>query len=152
MNILTFLEMCFAPWNSLVLLPTRYEHALGYLGKKTINTLFSDVLPCFSQVRYLKIIEKSGYQALPWVRYITQNGGKLVLIQHCKRRYLEIVLSLIAEHSFRILENWEAFRLGANQRRQSHLIIHANNAMIQLKPSALPKVGKQSNLVPNAGK
>jgi len=26
------------------------------------------------QVRYLKIIEKSNYQALPWVRYITQNG------------------------------------------------------------------------------
>jgi len=26
------------------------------------------------QVRYLKIIEKSGYTALPWVRYITQNG------------------------------------------------------------------------------
>ena len=26
------------------------------------------------QVRYLKIIEKSGYQALPWVRYITQHG------------------------------------------------------------------------------
>lgn len=26
------------------------------------------------KVRYLKIIEKSGYQALPWVRYITQNG------------------------------------------------------------------------------
>ena len=25
-------------------------------------------------VRYLKILEKSGYQALPWVRYITQNG------------------------------------------------------------------------------
>ncbi|KAA0188161.1 hypothetical protein HAZT_HAZT003809 [Hyalella azteca] len=25
-------------------------------------------------VRYLKIIEKSGYQALPWVRYITQDG------------------------------------------------------------------------------
>lgn len=28
------------------------------------------------KVRYLKIIEKSGYQALPWVRYITQNGGR----------------------------------------------------------------------------
>ena len=28
----------------------------------------------YFQVRYLKIIEKSGYQALPWVRYITQNG------------------------------------------------------------------------------
>ena len=27
-----------------------------------------------TQVRYLKIIEKSGYQALPWVRYITKNG------------------------------------------------------------------------------
>jgi len=26
------------------------------------------------QVRYLKIIEKSGYAALPWVRYITANG------------------------------------------------------------------------------
>ncbi|GBG34652.1 AP-1 complex subunit mu-1 [Hondaea fermentalgiana] len=26
------------------------------------------------QVRYLKIIERSGYSALPWVRYITQNG------------------------------------------------------------------------------
>lgn len=26
------------------------------------------------QVRYLKISEKSGYQALPWVRYITQHG------------------------------------------------------------------------------
>jgi len=25
-------------------------------------------------VRYLKIVEKSGYIALPWVRYITQNG------------------------------------------------------------------------------
>jgi len=26
------------------------------------------------QVRYLKIVEKSNYQALPWVRYITQSG------------------------------------------------------------------------------
>jgi hypothetical protein len=26
------------------------------------------------QVRYLKVIEKSGYQALPWVRYITRQG------------------------------------------------------------------------------
>ena len=28
------------------------------------------------QVRYLKVVDKSGYQAFPWVRYITQNGGK----------------------------------------------------------------------------
>jgi len=27
------------------------------------------------QVRYLKVIEKSGYQALPWVRYITVGGN-----------------------------------------------------------------------------
>eukprot|EP00043_Microstomoeca_roanoka_P014692 m.146198 g.146198 ORF g.146198 m.146198 type:complete len:424 (-) comp16077_c3_seq1:127-1398(-) len=26
------------------------------------------------QVRYLKVVEKSGYTALPWVRYITKNG------------------------------------------------------------------------------
>jgi len=26
------------------------------------------------QVRYLKIVERSGYQALPWVRYITKSG------------------------------------------------------------------------------
>lgn len=33
------------------------------------------------QVRYLKIIEKSGYQALPWVRYITQNGDYQIRTQ-----------------------------------------------------------------------
>ncbi|KAJ3113853.1 AP-1 complex subunit mu-1 [Phlyctochytrium bullatum] len=29
------------------------------------------------QVRYLKVVDKSGYQAFPWVRYITQNGDYL---------------------------------------------------------------------------
>ncbi|PWN94243.1 putative clathrin assembly protein AP47 [Acaromyces ingoldii] len=41
-----------------------------------INVKFE--IPYFTvsgiQVRYLKIVEKSGYQALPWVRYITQHG------------------------------------------------------------------------------
>jgi len=45
-------------------------------GKPPINVKIE--IPYFTtsgiQVRYLKIIEKSGYQALPWVRYITQNG------------------------------------------------------------------------------
>lgn len=45
-------------------------------GKPPIAVKFE--IPYFTtsgiQVRYLKIIEKSGYQALPWVRYITQNG------------------------------------------------------------------------------
>jgi AP-1 complex subunit mu len=26
------------------------------------------------QVRYLKVVDSSGYKALPWVRYSTQNG------------------------------------------------------------------------------
>ena len=44
--------------------------------KKPIGVKFE--IPYFTvsgiQVRYLKIIERSGYQALPWVRYITTNG------------------------------------------------------------------------------
>eukprot|EP00656_Telonema_subtile_P053380 TRINITY_DN7728_c0_g1_i1.p1 TRINITY_DN7728_c0_g1~~TRINITY_DN7728_c0_g1_i1.p1 ORF type:complete len:441 (-),score=136.91 TRINITY_DN7728_c0_g1_i1:174-1496(-) len=44
--------------------------------KKPLSVKFE--IPYFTvsgiQVRYLKIIERSGYQALPWVRYITQNG------------------------------------------------------------------------------
>ena len=27
-------------------------------------------------VKYLKIIEDSGYQAIPWVRYLTRNGSR----------------------------------------------------------------------------
>lgn len=44
--------------------------------KQPISVKFE--IPYFTvsgiHVRYLKIVEKSGYQALPWVRYITQNG------------------------------------------------------------------------------
>ena len=36
------------------------------------------------QVRYLKIVEKSGYQALPWVRYITQNGDDYRCVVRCR--------------------------------------------------------------------
>jgi len=45
-------------------------------NKEPISVKFE--IPYFTvsgiQVRYLKINEKSGYHALPWVRYITQNG------------------------------------------------------------------------------
>ncbi|XP_072704653.1 AP-1 complex subunit mu-2 isoform X2 [Ciconia boyciana] len=45
-------------------------------GRPPISVCFE--IPYFTvsgiQVRYMKIIEKSGYQALPWVRYITQSG------------------------------------------------------------------------------
>merc|ERR1712046_150613 len=51
------------------------EHADAYI-KRPIAVHFE--IPYFTvsgvTVRYLKIIEKSGYQALPWVRYITQHG------------------------------------------------------------------------------
>jgi hypothetical protein len=46
------------------------------LNRPPISVKFE--IPYFTvsgiQVRYLKIIERSGYQALPWVRYITQSG------------------------------------------------------------------------------
>uniref|UniRef100_A0A674MZ08 AP-1 complex subunit mu-2 n=1 Tax=Takifugu rubripes TaxID=31033 RepID=A0A674MZ08_TAKRU len=56
-------------------------------GKPPITVKFE--IPYFTvsgiQVRYMKIIEKSGYQALPWVRYITQSGGKFRLVSRCRR-------------------------------------------------------------------
>lgn len=49
---------------------------LGEDWKKPVRIRFE--VPYFTtsgiQVRYLKVIEKSGYEALPWVRYITRNG------------------------------------------------------------------------------
>ncbi|KAF8368852.1 apm-1 [Pristionchus pacificus] len=51
-------------------------HSEEVEGKPPISVKFE--IPYYTtsglQVRYLKIIEKSGYQALPWVRYVTQNG------------------------------------------------------------------------------
>lgn len=41
------------------------------MQSRLVFILRSDAMP---QVRYLKVIEKSGYQALPWVRYITAGG------------------------------------------------------------------------------
>lgn len=46
------------------------------ISKRPIGVKFE--LPYFTvsgfQVRYLKVTEKSNYEALPWVRYLTQNG------------------------------------------------------------------------------
>lgn len=57
-------------------LPSVSHEARDSFTKVPINVKFE--IPYFTvsgiTVRYLKIIEKSGYQALPWVRYITQNG------------------------------------------------------------------------------
>jgi len=54
------------------------EHPGGLSANAKAPIAVQFEIPYFTvsgiQVRYLKIIEKSGYQALPWVRYITQNG------------------------------------------------------------------------------
>ena len=55
-----------------------YNFKLKFISVIIIHFQVKFEIPYFTvsgiQVRYLKIIEKSGYQALPWVRYITQNG------------------------------------------------------------------------------
>ncbi|KAH8914006.1 AP-1 complex subunit MU-1-like protein [Atractiella rhizophila] len=43
------------------------------------------------QVRYLKIVEKSGYQALPWFRYITQHGDDYSLRTNQGREQAAVV-------------------------------------------------------------
>jgi len=57
-------------------LPSVASETRDAYQKRPINVKFE--IPYFTvsgvTVRYLKIVEKSGYQALPWVRYITQNG------------------------------------------------------------------------------
>ncbi|GCC31854.1 hypothetical protein chiPu_0010314 [Chiloscyllium punctatum] len=42
--------------------------------ESVIETFSHSRVEYLIKVRYMKIIEKSGYQALPWVRYITQSG------------------------------------------------------------------------------
>ena len=46
------------------------------------------------QVRYLKIVEKSGYQALPWVRYITQNGDDYRCVSPCLGSLAGVLLTI----------------------------------------------------------
>lgn len=63
-------------------LPVVVSFDRNHFQKIPIRLIFE--IPYFTvsgiQVRYLKIIEKSGYQALPWVRYITQNGDYQIRI------------------------------------------------------------------------
>ncbi|CAD8105829.1 unnamed protein product [Paramecium sonneborni] len=62
--------------NAVFHLPTIVSPNRDKFQKMPINITFE--IPYFTvsgfQVRYLKIQDKSGYNALPWVRYITQNG------------------------------------------------------------------------------
>lgn len=40
------------------------------------------------QVRYLKVVEKSGYPSFPWVRYMTENGGSGLVVLMCGRVFV----------------------------------------------------------------
>lgn len=48
-----------------------------------INVKFE--IPFFTvsgfQVRYLKIVDRSGYKASPWVKYLTKNGDYQIRMQ-----------------------------------------------------------------------
>jgi len=59
---------------------TAEEEAAGKIRRPPIKVSFE--IPYFTvsgiQVRYLKVSEKSGYQALPWVRYISKSGATCV--------------------------------------------------------------------------
>mmetsp|Transcript_15360 Transcript_15360/g.46368 ORF Transcript_15360/g.46368 Transcript_15360/m.46368 type:complete len:426 (-) Transcript_15360:441-1718(-) len=50
------------------------EEAVGRMPPIRVNYEIPYFTVSGIQVRYLKVIEKSGYQALPWVRYITTAG------------------------------------------------------------------------------
>ena len=59
---------------------TAGEEAAGKIRRPPIKVSFE--IPYFTvsgiQVRYLKVSEKSGYQALPWVRYISKSGASVL--------------------------------------------------------------------------
>lgn len=59
------------------------EQGVGVNAKRPITVKFE--IPYFTvsgfQVRYLKVVERSGYEALPWVRYITQSGEYQIRMQ-----------------------------------------------------------------------
>ena len=66
--------------------PIQVKFEIPYFTVSGIQVIFLIIISnqlffLNSKVRYLKIIEKSGYQALPWVRYITQNGDYQVRVQ-----------------------------------------------------------------------
>jgi len=57
-------------------LPTIESPNRNKYKKQPVNVKFE--IPFFTvsgfQVRYLKIVDRSGYKASPWVKYLTMNG------------------------------------------------------------------------------
>jgi AP-1 complex subunit mu len=61
-------------WGTMILTPCFAEQDIEKRAPITVKFEIPYFTVSGIQVRYLKVVEKSGYQALPWVRYITQNG------------------------------------------------------------------------------
>ena len=77
-----FEGQCELDMNCSFQVPTvRIEDTTGHL-KRPMQVSFE--IPYFTvsgfQVRYMKIVEKSGYDAVPWVRYFTRNGEYMIRI------------------------------------------------------------------------
>ena len=77
-----FEGQCELDMNCSFQVPTvRIEDTTKHL-KRPIQVSFE--IPYFTvsgfQVRYMKIVEKSGYEAVPWVRYFTRNGEYTIRI------------------------------------------------------------------------
>ncbi len=77
-----FEGQCELDMNCSFQVPTvRIEDTTKHL-KRPIQLSFE--IPYFTvsgfQVRYMKIVEKSGYDAVPWVRYFTRNGEYFIRI------------------------------------------------------------------------
>lgn len=87
-------SVCYAPEKNMVIwkikqMPGGAEALMrAHFGLPTVRSEELDLKPPISvkfeipyftvsgiQVKYLKVVERSGYQALPWVRYISQNGS-----------------------------------------------------------------------------
>ncbi len=64
-------------------LPTMESPKRNNYKKMPTNVKFE--IPFFTvsgfQVRYLKIVDRSGYKASPWVKYLTKNGDYAIRMQ-----------------------------------------------------------------------
>jgi hypothetical protein len=92
--------------NSWWTLPSIYQRIISHLVIRVVSPnrekfqkmpiALNFEIPYFTvsgfQVRYLKIQDKSGYHALPWVRYITQNGDYQIRMNWCIKQIIINVL------------------------------------------------------------
>ncbi|CAL5418893.1 unnamed protein product [Camellia sinensis] len=111
--------------------PIRVKFEIPYFTVSGIQTKRSVLV----EVRYLKIIEKSGYQALPWVRYITMAGE------------YELRLIDIGCHGIRNLPNARSSMASAFGKCEKHNVMMSTRS----DGSVLrPVVGKVMDKLPSS--